>query len=103
MKPLFIPLKTEYFDAFESGEKTVELRLLGKRWNFNTCREGRPVLLSRGYGKHRRLEGYISSVEVKHSTGLEPEEREAVRKCYGEDMANIIRIGIRSLKLVKAD
>lgn len=27
MKPLFIPLKTEYYQAFEEGTKTEELRL----------------------------------------------------------------------------
>jgi len=26
MKPLFIPLKTEYYESFERGEKTEELR-----------------------------------------------------------------------------
>ena len=65
MKPLFIPLKAKYFDAFESGEKTTEYRKLGKGFNPSTCVLGRPVTLSRGYGKSRRLSGSIKNVEVK--------------------------------------
>jgi len=56
---LFIPLKAEYFDAFERKEKTTEYRLRGPRWNARTCWIGRPVVLSRGYGKHRRICGRI--------------------------------------------
>jgi hypothetical protein len=40
-KPLFIPLKAEYFEAFESGGKRTEYRLSGPRWNAETCRMGR--------------------------------------------------------------
>lgn len=57
--PLFIPLKAEFFDAFERGEKDTEYRLRGPRWNGQTCRIGRKVVLSRGYGKARRLAGVI--------------------------------------------
>jgi len=53
-KPLFLPLKREYFDAFEAGIKTHEYRLYGPRWNEKNCRIGRPVTLSCGYGKGRR-------------------------------------------------
>lgn len=59
MKPLFIPLKAEFFDAFERGEKTTEYRKRGPRWNDMTCSMGRRVVLSRGYGKQRRLTGEI--------------------------------------------
>ena len=58
-KPLFIPLKTKWFNQFKSGEKTVELRRYGKRWNESTCRVGRAVVLSRGYGKQDRLNATI--------------------------------------------
>lgn len=33
MKPLFIPIKREFFEAFERGDKTHEYRLYGPRWN----------------------------------------------------------------------
>lgn len=58
-KPLFIPLKGEYFDRFERGEKSEELRRWGPRWNMDTCRPGREVVLSRGYGKQKRLRALI--------------------------------------------
>lgn len=60
MTSLFIPLKTEYFEAFKAGTKTVEYRQYGPRWNEKTCRVGRPVVLSKGYGKHERLQGTVT-------------------------------------------
>lgn len=53
MKPLFVPLKAEYFRAFERGEKTTEYRAYGPRWNEKTCIAGRDVLLSHGYSGKR--------------------------------------------------
>jgi hypothetical protein len=60
IKPLFIPLRADFFDAFARGEKTCEYRRRGPRWNASTCFVGRRVVLSRGYGKHRRLTGTIT-------------------------------------------
>lgn len=54
-KPLFIPLKTVWFRMFQSGEKDTEYRAYGPRWNERTCRIGRRVVVSHGYGKHERL------------------------------------------------
>ena len=62
-KPLFVPLKGEYFDAFASGAKNTEYRLYGKRWNERTCRIGRAVTLSRGYSG-ARLRGHVSDFFV---------------------------------------
>lgn len=59
-RPLFIPLKAEYFEAFANGTKVYELRKYGKRWNEKVCTPGRGVVLSRGYGKERRLTGTIT-------------------------------------------
>lgn len=59
-KPLFVPLKAEYYRDFECGLKTTEYRLYGPRWNERTCRPGRPVTLSLGYGKRERLHGTIA-------------------------------------------
>lgn len=58
-KPLFIPLKGEYFDRFEDGTKRSELRKWGPRWNMRVCEPGRAVVLSRGYGKQKRLSARI--------------------------------------------
>lgn len=52
-KPLFVPLKTEWFCAFKSGSKTTEYRLYGPRWNERTCVKGRAVTLSHGYSGAR--------------------------------------------------
>jgi hypothetical protein len=61
MKPLFIPLKTEWFRQFEAGTKTIEYRAYGPRWNETTCLMGRAAVVSHGYsGKrlHRTVTGF---------------------------------------------
>ena len=90
-KPLFIPLKTEFFEAFENGTKDTEYRLYGKRWNEHTCRIGRKVTISHGYGKKRRLHGVVAGFEASHA----PTWTDAWRKCYGDEskgMAACIRV-----------
>jgi hypothetical protein len=52
-KPLFIPLKTEWFRAFEAGTKSEEYRAYGPRWNERTCRVGRAATVSHGYSGKR--------------------------------------------------
>lgn len=77
--PLFIPLKREYFEAFERGEKTTEFRPNGPRWNARTCFVGRPVVLSLGYGRARRITGRVVRFEVSR----EPLKTPAWLQCYG--------------------
>lgn len=60
MKPLFIPLKSAFYEAFERGEKTVEYRRYSARWCAASCWPGREVVLSKGYGKRNRLRGVIT-------------------------------------------
>lgn len=84
MKPLFIPLKRQYFLEFASGAKDEEFRPLGPRWNERTCPPGRPVVLSLGYGKHQRRSGRI----VEFRVSLEPTTTEAWRDCYGTRYPN---------------
>ena len=79
-KPLFIPLRGEYFDAFVSGTKNTEFRKYGPRWNEKTCWVGRPVMLSRGYGKQSRRAGHI----VGFTVSREPTRSDDWRACYGE-------------------
>jgi hypothetical protein len=64
-RPLFIPLKSEFYDAFLSGSKTVEYRRYGRGWNETTCGIGRAVVLSKGYGKQNSLTGRVVGFEVK--------------------------------------
>jgi len=94
MKPLFIPLKTEFFTAFERGEKKTEFRPYGARWNERTCQVGRRVVLSHGYGKRRRLSGRVICFEVS----AEPTKSAAWRACYGEraGLAACIHIELES-------
>ena len=93
-KPLFIPLKREYFEAFERGEKTYEYRVHGPGWNAGTCRVGRPVVLSMGYGKARRLRGIVTSFDLH----AEPLTIPGWRECYGERDVMAAVIGVRLLK-----
>lgn len=79
MKPLFIPLKGEHFDGFANGTKDTEYRLWGPRWNENTCMPGRPVVLSRGYGKAHRLHGHVESFSLNG----EPWRLPGWTECYG--------------------
>ena len=59
-KALFVPLYACWFDMFACGKKRVEFRVYGPRWNERTCRIGRLITLSRGYGKKNRLRGWIT-------------------------------------------
>lgn len=77
MKPLFIPLKAEYFEAFKAGTKTTEYRVYGPRWNERTCAIGRPVVLSKGYGKAHRLTGTVAGF---WQSSIVSDDWE---KCYG--------------------
>lgn len=52
-KPLFIPLRTQWFREFEAGTKDTEYRAYGPRWNEQTCRVGRSATLSHGYSGAR--------------------------------------------------
>lgn len=88
-KPLFVPLKREYFNEFLRGEKTVEYREYTKRWDERNCYIGRPVTLSLGYGKQHRVTGCITSYNVYHINEV-PQAKEV----YGDRDINIAAIGI---------
>jgi hypothetical protein len=79
MKPVFIPLKTEFFEAFKRGEKTSEYRRYGGPWNERVCHPGRRVVISKGYGKHARLTGVIRGTRFH----LTPQDIPGWAKCYG--------------------
>lgn len=93
-KPLFIPLKREFFEAFKAGEKTQEYRPLGPRWNERTCALGRSVVLSLGYGKAQRLVGVITGFTTHSKPHLLP----GWSDCYGDrhDTAAVIEITVPS-------
>lgn len=93
LNPLFIPLKAKFFDAFKAGTKTREYRLRGPRWNADTCWIGRPVILSRGYGKKDRLKGVIVGF---HYDTL-PEKNPGWIECYGRGAGDAAVIDIEVL------
>lgn len=81
--PLFIPLKAPYFDAFKDGSKTEELRRYGPRWNDSTCTIGRPVTLSRGYGKAHRMTGTIRKFRKQHGSTFGRTYKAAILAVFG--------------------
>ena len=83
MKPLFIPLKTEFYEAFACGDKRSELRLYGPRWNERTCPVGRPVVLSKGYGKAHRLNAVIDVFLKRDARTFGSTYQASVLKIYG--------------------
>ena len=76
--PVFIPLKTEYYEAFCDGSKTVEYRQYGPRWNERTCQIGRRVTISKGYGKQNRRKGTIVGFSKRRMSS------KSWIDCYGE-------------------
>ena len=62
VKPVFVPLKREWFEAFARGEKRVEWRAYGARWNCECIAPKRAIVLSMGYSG-ARLHGTVVDVE----------------------------------------
>lgn len=83
MKPLFIPLKSEYYEAFVNGSKAAELRRYGPRWNEKTCTPGRSVVLSMGYGKQHRTHGRIWKFKRQHGSTFGSTYRAAILNVFG--------------------
>ena len=98
MKALFVPLMTKHYNAFLDGSKTEELRLYGKRWNEKTCIIGRPIILSKGYGKQNRMIGTISGFKTQHDSLISFEERKDLWDIYKRFDIYIARISIADLK-----
>ena len=101
MKPLFIPLKTEFYLQFKSGEKKVEYRINGPRWNECTCKVGRPVILSRGYGKKDRMKGTIKGfrrVQAKRSSC----PFEVLKSCY-PDLTDYFYIAEIDIEIIEEE
>ena len=96
-KPLFIPLKTEYFQAFKDGSKTDELRAYGARWNEKTCAAGRPVTLSKGYGKHERMTGRVWRFKKQHGSTFGSTYKSAILAVYGTLDIEIACISINNI------
>lgn len=92
--PLFVPLKAKHFDAFAAGQKWIEFRPYGPRWNERTCTLWRPVTLSRGYGRRHRLRGMVDGFEVSQ----EPTQTADWRDCYGPAAVDVACIHIHTFE-----
>lgn len=102
MKPLFIPLKTEYYEAFANGSKRDELRRYGPRWNERTCEIGRDVVLSKGYGKQHRLTGYVRRFKKQHGSTFNSTYKNAILDVFGSLDIEIACVSIELTTNVKA-
>jgi len=102
MKPLFIPLKTEYYEAFADGSKREELRRYGPRWNERTCGVGRDVVLSKGYGKQHRMTGRIWKFNRQHGSTFGSTYKAAILAVFGTLDIEIACISILVEPLIKA-
>jgi hypothetical protein len=89
-RPLFVPLRREFFDAFAAGTKREEWRKLGPGWNAHTCRIGRPVTLALGYRGSRRLAGVITGFRTEVASG------DAVA-IYGDAVCAVIEIKLQDV------
>ncbi len=95
MKPLFIPLKSEHYEAFKDGSKGDELRLYGPRWNHGTCVIGREVILSKGYGKQNRMKGEIWKFKKQHGSTFGSTYKKTILEIYGTLDVDIACISIK--------
>lgn len=88
VKALFVPLKAEYYLKFENGLQDCEIRPDQYRgWSRKNVYPGRPITLSYGYGKQRRISKIITCVAILEdlSTLNIPEWHiEAVYSIYGD-------------------
>lgn len=69
-RPVFLPLRAEFFRAFAAGTKTVEWRKFGPRFNERTLWVGKRVTLSNGYSRDR-LTGRIVQLEFSLARKVE--------------------------------
>ena len=67
-RPMFIPLKREWYEAFARGEKTVEYRLPKGAFAPHHCAPGRPVVLSLGWSGNGRLNARIVAYALVDAT-----------------------------------
>lgn len=101
MKPLFIPLKSEYYEAFKADLKTEELRLYGPRWNHQTCLIGREVILSKGYGKQHRMKGRIWKFKKQHASTFGSTYKKSILDVFSSLNVDIACISIQILGMSK--
>jgi hypothetical protein len=94
-RPLFVPLKTEWFRAFASGSKREEFRVFGPRWNERTCAVGRRVTLSHGYSRRERLHGQVARFERRAWDSFSAAQQARLCEVFGRSDVDVAVIGVR--------
>lgn len=82
VKPLFVPVKSEYYDQMEAGDKPYEIRKYGERWNEKTCAIGREAVISKGYGKKHRFNAKVTQFARLHPEEMSFEAARAAASVY---------------------
>lgn len=93
-KPLFVALKTKFYEQFKYGLKRYELRKLNSNFNAQTCKIGKAVILSKGYGNHERLGCYITSYKEVNGSDLPLNMQKSAREVYGTATLRFAIIGL---------
>lgn len=68
-RPLFVPLRREWFDSFRAGTKAEEVRRVSPQFNGRRVWPGRPVILSLGYSGRQRMHGIVGQVRETIACG----------------------------------
>lgn len=85
IKPLFIPLKKEYYFKFESGEQDCEIRPNNHRaWNIKNVFPGRMMTISNGYGNYDR-----TTLEIKRTLITQDLRTEEIPRWHIDAVENI--------------
>jgi hypothetical protein len=67
MKPIFIPLFREFYEAYIRGAKSFELRGVTPVFNSTRIKSGIDVIISCGYGHNHRRNALIGAVYLYNS------------------------------------
>lgn len=100
-KPLFVPLKKEYYLKFEAGTKDTEYRLYGPRWNEEVCRIGRLAVISNGYGNYNRMNGVVAGFKVVNGLTLPADLQESLKALFPTVNADIACVTFGELEVIK--
>jgi len=92
--PLFLPLKTEFFNAFKDGTKTHEYRRHGRQFTKKNWFPGRRVNLRRGYSTNDNLYGTVTSFKVFRKSEIIGSLAKTITDLYGPEDEEICEIGI---------
>jgi hypothetical protein len=80
----FRPAQDQVLRGAKRDDKHSEHRLCRPRWNEKTCPPGRPILLSKGYGKQHSLQGVITEFLKRDAKTFGSTYRDSMLRLYGK-------------------